>query len=188
MGNACLKIILETCDGAWVVSLEVGPDAVGQIAGNGAAWCMVGSACAFLEIRPHILRHLGTQIAHAMGQTTLASGFGEADFDGLDDARRPVRDDQQRIAKTAAAHILEECRDRFAIFLRPGHEMQQNLSTVLCKPPCGKHWLAFLARPDALSDTINEHIGDVILAQISGGEFLVVGPQPLADLRDRRSR
>ncbi len=188
MGDAGFEIVLETCDGGWVVGFEVGPDAIGQVAGDGATRRLVGCADAFLEIGPHILRHLGTQIAHAMGQTTLASGFGEAYLDGLDDARRPVRDDQQRIAKTAAAHILEERRDRFAIFLRSGHEMQQNLSTVLCKPPCGKHWLAFLARPDALSDTINEHIGDVILAQISGGELLVVGPQPLADLRDRRSR
>ena len=81
MGNACLEIVLETCDSVWIVGFEVGPDAIGQVAGDGSARRLVGCAYAFPEIGPHIFRYLGTQIAHAMGQTTLASGFGEADFD-----------------------------------------------------------------------------------------------------------
>lgn len=43
------------------------------------------------------------------------------------------------------------------------------------------------ARPDALGNAVHEEVGDVECAQIPGNEVLVVCPQPLADLRHRRS-
>jgi hypothetical protein len=46
--------------------------------------------------------------------------------------------------------------------------------------PGRQHRLAPLAGTDALGDAVDEQIGDVVLAQVAGGELLVVGPEPLA--------
>jgi hypothetical protein len=54
--------------------------------------------------------------------------------------------------------------------------------------PGRHHRLAPLAGTDALGDAVDEQIGDVVLAQVAGGELLVVGPEPLPELRDRCAR
>jgi hypothetical protein len=41
--------------------------------------------------------------------------------------------------------------------------------------------------PEPLGDAVDEEVDDVVLAQITGGEFLVIGPQPFTQLRDRRA-
>ena len=45
-----------------------------------------------------------------------------------------------------------------------------------------------LSGPDALGDPVDKEIGDFVLAEIPLAELLVIGPQPLAQLRDRRAR
>ena len=41
--------------------------------------------------------------------------------------------------------------------------------------------------PDAFGNAVDEQVGDVVFAQVPACKLLVVRPQPLADLRDRRA-
>ena len=43
------------------------------------------------------------------GQAALARGARKAHLDRLDDTRRAVRDDEQRVGEPAHLHVLEEC-------------------------------------------------------------------------------
>ena len=78
---------------------------------------MVGGSDARLELRPEVFRHLGSPVADTMGEAALARRSREAGLDRLDDARRTVRDHQQRIAEAAPAHVLEEGAHRLSILL-----------------------------------------------------------------------
>ena len=88
-----------------------------------------------LELGPEVLRHLGSQVPEAMGEAALTRRAREAGLDRLDDARRTVRDHQQRIAEAACAHVLKEGAHRLRVFLGAGHQVQQDLGTVAVKPP-----------------------------------------------------
>ena len=108
VGDAGLEVVLEAGDGRWQLAAVVGDDAGGEIAGDRPARRLVGGLDAGLELGPLVLGHLGGEVAHAVRQAALAGRAREAGLDRLDDARRAVGDDQQRVAEPAGAHVLEE--------------------------------------------------------------------------------
>ena len=69
--------------------------------------------------------------------------------------------------------------------LEPAIKVRQDLGSATGEAPGGELRLTLLARADTLGDAVDEQIRDVVLAQVSRGEVLVVGPQPLTDLRHR---
>ena len=77
-------------------------------------------ADTFLELRPLIFRHLGGQIAHAVGQTTLPGRSGKARLDRLDDPRRRVTPGIKRQMKRRAA--VEPVIGH----MKNGHRMDRN--------------------------------------------------------------
>jgi hypothetical protein len=95
---------------------------------------------------------------------------------------------QERVAEAARPHVLEERRDRLGVLLRAGHQVEQHLTTVEGEAPGGQHRLAPLPGADPLGDAVDEQIGDVVLGEIARLEGLVVLPELLADLGDRRLR
>ncbi len=121
-----------------------------------------------------------------MREAALAPRAREAGLDRLDDPGCAVGDDQERIAEAAGAHVLEERAHRLGILLGAGHQVQQDLGPARREAPGGEDRLAPLPRPDALGDAVDEQIDDVVLTEIARGEVPIVGPQPLAHLRDRR--
>ncbi len=123
-----------------------------------------------------------------MRQAALARRARQAGLDRLDDARRPVAGDQQGIAQAAGAHVLKEGRDRLPVLLRARHQVQQHLAPLGGEAPGGQDRLPALPGTQPLGDAVDEEIGDVVLAEIPLDEVLVVRPQPLAQLRDRRAR
>ena len=108
MRDAGLEVVLKAGHGAGIIGPVIGMDAGGQIAGDGPAGRLVGGRDAGLEVGSDIFRHLGRQVPHAVRQATLAERTGETAIDRLDDPRRPVRGNQQRIAQAPGTHILEE--------------------------------------------------------------------------------
>ena len=64
--------------------------------------------------------------------------------------------------------------------------MQQHLVAFGREAPGRQNRLAPLPRPDPLGNPVHEEVGDVVLRQVAARELLVIGPQPLAQLRDRR--
>ena len=111
-----------------------------------------------------------------MRQAALAGRARKAGLDRLDDARRAVGDDEQRIAEPAGAHVLEEGAHRLGVLLGARHQVQEHPGAGGGETPGRHHRLAALAGADALGDAVDEQIGDVVLAQVAGGELLVVGP------------
>ena len=69
-----------------------------------------------------------------MRQAALAGRAREAGLDRLDDARRAVGDDQQRVAEPAGAHVLEEGGDRLGVLLGARHQVQQHPAPVVVMP------------------------------------------------------
>ena len=181
------SIVLEAGHRARQRLLVVRHKAVGQIAGDRPARRLVGGLGPGLEVRPEVLGDLGGQIAHAMGQAALAGRARKTGLDRLDDARRAVRGDQQGVAQTAAPHVLEEGRNRLGVLLGAGHQCEQHFPALGREAPGRQHRLALLAGPDPLGDAVDEEVDDVVLAQVTGGELLLIGPQPFAQLRDRRA-
>lgn len=111
-----------------------------------------------------------------MGQAALAGRAWEAGLDRLDDAGCTVTDDQKRIAEPACTQILEEGHDSLGILFRPRHQAQENLLAVRGDAPSGEHRLALLPRPDALGNAVDEEVDDLVLAEITPAELLIVGP------------
>ena len=122
-----------------------------------------------------------------MGETALACRAREAGLDRLDDARRTVGDHQKGITKAAAAHVLKEHTDRLGILLGAGHEVQQHRGAACGEAPGRQDRFPLLTGPDAFGNAVDEQVGDVVFAQVPACKLLVVRPQPLADLRDRRA-
>ena len=108
-----------------------------------------------------------------MGQAALAGRAWKAALNRLDDPRRAVRDDEQRIAQTPRPHVLEEGRDRLAILLAASHEVQQHLAAVGAVAPGRQHRLAPLTRTVRVNRSysctaVPPHIRG-LLARNSGG-------------------
>src|SRR6266542_437349 len=89
--DAGFEVVHEAHNRALVLLAVVGHDAGCKLAGNRPARRLVGRLGPHLELRPYILRQLGSQVAHAMRQAALAGGARKAHLDGLDDAGRTVR-------------------------------------------------------------------------------------------------
>ena len=71
---------------------------------------------------PLVLGYLRSQVAHPVRQAALASRAREAGLDRLDGPRRPVGDEEQRVAESAGAHLLEEGGDRLGILPGAGQQ------------------------------------------------------------------
>jgi len=99
-----------------------------------------------------------------------------------------VRDHKQRVGEAAQLHVLEEGRHRLGVLLRARHQMQELLATLAREGPSRQYRLAFLPGLQPLGDAVDEQIGDLVFRQVTAGESLIVGPQPLAEFRDRRAR
>ena len=160
----------------------------GEVADDGERRRLVGGGGRRLELRPEVFRYLGRQVPQAMGEAVLARRARKAGLDRLDDALRAVRDHQQGIAEAAPAHAPKERAHRLGVLLGAGHQVQQDLGAGHSEAPGSQHRLALLPRPDALGNAVHEQVGDLVFAQVSDRELLIVGPQPLADLRLRSAR
>ena len=86
-----VEVIHKTRHSPVLLAAIVNNDAGGKLAGNGAARCLVSRLHPYLELWPHVLRHFGRQVAHAMGKAALAPAAWEAHFDRLDNAGCAVR-------------------------------------------------------------------------------------------------
>jgi len=90
-------------------------------------------------------------------KAALAGRAWEADFDGFDNAGRPIADHQERIAEPACPQVLEERDDRLGILLGARHQAQKNLLAVGGLPSVAcRRWLAVgglpsVAMPQAAS-------------------------------------
>jgi hypothetical protein len=89
-------------------------------------------------------------------------------------------------ALRARLRRLEERAHRLGVLLGAGHQVQENLGAGAREPPGRQDRLAPLPGPDPLGDPVDEQIGDVVFAEIAGGEVLVVRPQPSTQLGDCR--
>src|SRR5262245_52318161 len=116
-----LEVVHETCDAAFLLPAVIGDNAGRELARDRAARRLVGRLYTCLELRPHILRHLGCQIAHTMRQAALAGSARKAHLDRLDDAWRPVRGHQKRIREPAHLHVFKKRRHRLGVFLGTSH-------------------------------------------------------------------
>ena len=188
VGDAGFEVVHEASDRAVVFATVVGNDAGCEFARDGPARRLIGRLRADLEVRPHILRHLGRQVAHAVCQATLPGGARKANLDRLDDARGAVRGHQQRIIQAAPLHVLEERDHRLGIFFGARHHVQQHTTALNRKTPGRQNRLAFGTRPQTLGDAIDKQIRDLVLAQVPLRERLVILPQPLPKLRHRGLR
>src|SRR6516165_11789855 len=68
------------------------------------------------------------------------------------------------------------------------HHVQQHATALDGKAPGRQNRLAFGARPQTLGDAIHKQIRDLVLAQVTLRERLVILPQPLPKLRRRGLR
>jgi hypothetical protein len=66
--------------------------------------------------------------------------------------------------------------------------VQQHLGAGRGEAPGRHHRPAALAGPDALGDAVDEEVDDLVLAEVTGREVLIVGPELLAELRHGRAR
>ena len=80
MGDAGLEVVPYAGDRTRQFGLVVVGDALGQVACDRPAWCLVGRLDPGLEFRPLIVAELGREIAHARGQPALAGRGWKADF------------------------------------------------------------------------------------------------------------
>jgi hypothetical protein len=92
---------------------------------------------------------------------------GKHSLDGADDARRPIGDDDERVAEPAGAHVLEEGAHRLGVLLGAGHERQQHLAAVRADAPGGNHRLARLAGTQPFGDAVHEEVDDRMLRQVA---------------------
>ena len=81
----------------------------------------------------------------------------------------------------------KKARHRFGVLLRSRHQVQQHPAARHRVAPGRHHRLTALAGTDALGDAVDEQVDDLVLAQVAGGEVLVVGPELLAELARPRS-
>jgi hypothetical protein len=121
-------------------------------------------------------------------QAALARRARKAFLNRPDDPRRPIGNDQQRIAEPSGAQILEERAHGLDILLGSRHQPQEDLASVLADAPGSQHSLTPLAWPKPLSDSVDEQVDDGVLRKIAFAEILVFGPQTLGDLAHRRPR
>ena len=143
VGDAGFEVVHEAGNRAIVLAAIVGNDPGRELARNGPARRLIGRLRADLELRPDVFRHLGRQVARAMGQATLPGRPRKANLDRLDDARSAIRGHQQRIIQAAPLHVLEECSHRLGIFLGASHHVQQHATAVDRKAPGRQNRLAF---------------------------------------------
>jgi DNA topoisomerase IB len=121
-------------------------------------------------------------------RATLPGRPRKANLDRLDDARSAIRGHQQRIIQATPLHVLEERSHRLGIFLGARHHVQQQATALDRKASGRQNRLSLGARPQTLGDAIHKQIRDLVLAQVTLRERLVILPQPLPKLRRRGLR
>jgi hypothetical protein len=68
----------------------IGPNALGEVTGDGPRWGLVTGARTRLELRPQVSRDVDGKVAHPVCETALSRQAGEALLDRSDDARSAV--------------------------------------------------------------------------------------------------
>lgn len=89
----------------------------------------------YRDLRPLRLGRLAPEIAQAVDEAPLAERLREAGLDGADQARRAVRDDQERIGQPTPLEVLEEGRAARRVLLRVRRQVEQHLAPVLGEIP-----------------------------------------------------
>jgi len=84
------EVVHEADNCAIVLPAVVSDDAGRKIARDRSAWRRIGCLHADFELRLHVFRQLGHQIAHAVGKAALPGSEWEANLDRLDDSGCPI--------------------------------------------------------------------------------------------------
>ena len=90
VGNASFEVVHKARNRALVIFAVISHQAGGEFACDRPAGGLVRPLRPGLELQPYILRRLGSQITHAVGEAALTGGTRKTDLvDRLDDTGAP---------------------------------------------------------------------------------------------------
>jgi hypothetical protein len=164
VGDAGFEFVHEAGNRAMVLAVIIGNDPGRVLACNGPARRLMGRLRADLELRPDVFRHLGRQVAHAMGQATLPGRSRKANLIAL---MMP-----ERHPKSPAADSFRPRRFMFskntvtvsASSLQPVIMCSSTRRPSIVKPQAARTGSRLEPGRKTLGDAIDTQIRDLVLA------------------------